>query len=49
MTHHSNGRPYGGTAVYSELPFAEGYPYHRNINGTEFTVVKLTTKQELLQ
>ena len=47
MTHHSNGRPYGSTAVYSKLPFAEGYPYHRNINGTEFTVVKLTTKQEL--
>ena len=40
MTHHSNGRPYGGTAVYSKLPFAEGYLYRRNINGAEFTVVK---------
>ncbi|CAB3994305.1 Hypothetical predicted protein [Paramuricea clavata] len=29
------------------MQFAEGYPYSRNIDGIEFTVVKLATKQEL--
>ena len=47
ITHHSNGRPYGGTAVYSRVRFLEGYPYHRNINGIEFTVVKIATREEL--
>ena len=47
MTHHSNGRPYGDTAVYSKVPFVEGYPYRRNIDNIEFTVVKITTRQEL--
>ena len=46
ITHHSNGRPYGGTAVYSRVRFLEGYPYHRNINGIEFTVVKIATREE---
>ena len=47
MSHHNNSRSYGGTAVYSKVPFVEGYPYRRNINGIEFTVIKITTKQEL--
>ena len=47
MSHHSNGRPYGGTAVYRKVPFVEGYPYRRNINGIEFTLIKITTRQEL--
>ena len=47
MAHHSNGRPYSGTAVYSKVPLVEGYPYHRNINDIEFTVFKITTRQEL--
>ena len=47
MTHHSSGRPYGGTAVYSRVPFLKGYPCRRNINGIEFTVIKITTRQEL--
>ena len=42
MSHHSNGRPYGGSAVYRKVPFVEGYPY-----GIEFTVIKITTRQEL--
>ena len=45
--HHSNGRAYGGTAVYSKVSFVEVYPYRRNINGIEFTVIKITTRQEL--
>ena len=32
-------RPYGGTAVYSRVPCTEGYPYARNINGVEFTII----------
>ena len=47
MTNHNNGRPYGDTAVYSKIQFAEGYPYHRSIHGVEFTVIELSTKQEL--
>ena len=39
MLHHSNGRPYGGTAVYSKVSFVEGYPYRCNINGIEITVI----------
>ena len=47
MTNHNNGRPYGGTAVYSKIPFANGYPYSHNSSGIEFTVIKLADKQEL--
>ena len=47
MSHHSNGRPYGGTAVYRKISFVERYPYRRNINGIEFTIIKITTRQEL--
>ena len=47
MTNHNNGRPCGGTAVYSKIPFADGYPYSHNISGIEFTVIKLADKQEL--
>ena len=37
----NNRRPYGGTAVYSRIPFVEGYPYSHNINGIEFTIIKV--------
>ena len=43
----SNGRPYGGTAIYSKVSFVKGYPYRRNINGIELTVIKVATRQEL--
>jgi hypothetical protein len=38
---NNNARPYHGTAVYSKIPFAEGYPYCHNIHGIEFTIIKL--------
>ena len=38
----SNSRPYGGTAIYSKLEFALGFPYHYNRNGTEITVTWLS-------
>ena len=47
MTNHYNGRPYGGTAIYWKIPFADGYPYSRNISGIEFTVIKLVGKLKL--
>ena len=33
-------RPYGGTAVYSRVDYYPGYPYCRNINGVEITVLR---------
>ena len=41
----SNGliRPYGGTAVYSRIPYLPGYPYSHNIYGIEITVIKVMT------
>ena len=41
----SNGlvRPYGGTAVYSKIPYLPGYPYCHNIHGIEITVRKVMT------
>jgi hypothetical protein len=47
MTYHNNRRPYGGTIVYSEIPFVEGYPYNHNINGIEFTVIKVSSNNDL--
>ena len=47
MTYYNNGRPYGGTIVYSKIPFVEGYPYSHNVNGIEFTVVKVTSNDDL--
>ena len=41
MSNQNNRRPYHGTAVYSKIPFVEGYPYSNNINGVEFTVIKV--------
>ena len=35
----NGGRPFGGTAVYSKVPFFPGYPYSHNINGIEFTFI----------
>ena len=34
-------RPYGGTAVYSKIPYLSGYPYSHNIYGIEITVIKV--------
>ena len=40
----SNGsRSYGGTAVYSKIPYLPGYPYCHNIHGVEITVIKLAS------
>lgn len=36
-----NSRPYGGTAVYSKVDFFPGYPYCKNINGMEITIIRL--------
>ena len=43
----SNGlvRPYGGTAVYSKIPYLPGYPYCHNIHGIEITVIKVMTRK----
>ena len=38
----SNSRPYGGTAIYSKLEFASGFPHHYNRNGTKKTVTRLS-------
>ena len=38
----STSRPYGGTAVYSKIPYLPGYPYCNNIHGIEITVIKIT-------
>ena len=38
-------RPYGGTAVYSKMPFAPGYPL---CNGIEITIIKVTTTPNLM-
>ena len=35
MSSQNNRRPYHGTAVYSKLPFVEGYPYHRDYKRIE--------------
>jgi hypothetical protein len=40
-------RPYGGTAVYSRTPLADGYPCARNINGIELTVIKTQDHPDL--
>ena len=43
----NNGlRPYGGTAVYSRIPYLPGYPYCHNIHGVEITVIKITTHKD---
>ena len=39
----ANSRPFGGTAIYSKVPFLQGYPRIHNINGVEFTVVKVSS------
>ena len=38
-----NTRPYGGTAVYSKIPFLPGYPVWNNTGGVEITIIKVTT------
>ena len=43
----NNGlRPYGGTAVYSRIPYLPGYPYSHKIHGVEITVIKITTHED---
>ena len=43
----SNGsRSYGGTAVYSKIPYLPGYPYCHNIHGVEITVIKLASLED---
>ena len=44
---NDNRRPYHGTAVYSKIPFVQGYPYSHNINGIEFTVIKVINHEDL--
>ena len=46
--HNSNNgsRPYGGTAVYSKIQYFPGYPYCRNIHGTEITVIKIISHED---
>ena len=34
-------RPYGGTAVYSKIPYLTGYPCCNNIHGIELTIIKI--------
>ena len=44
----ANGRrPYGGTAVYSRVPFVPGYPHSHNVNGIEFTIIKISNLPNL--
>jgi hypothetical protein len=40
-------RPYGGIAVYSQIPLTDGYPLARIINGIEFTVIKTNSCPDL--
>ena len=47
MSSQNNRRPYHATAVYSKLPFVEGYPYGNNINGVEFTVIKIQNYEHI--
>ena len=39
-------RPYGGTAVYSRIPYLSGYPYCHNIHDIEVTVIKITSHED---
>ena len=32
-------RPFGGTAVYTKIPFMPGYPLAKNTNGVEITII----------
>ena len=43
---NNGSRPYGGTAVYSRIPYLPGYPYCHNIHGVEITVIKITTHED---
>lgn len=36
----NNIRPYGGTAVYSQIDYYPGYPYCSNGTGIEITVMR---------
>lgn len=43
----NNERPCHGTAVYSKVPLISGYPYSHNINGIEFTIIKMASHPHL--
>ena len=47
ISNQNNRRPSHSTAVYSKLPFVEGYPYSNNINGIEFIVIKVTNYEDI--
>lgn len=38
-----NTRPYGGTAVYSQVSLVPGFPYICNTNGIEITVMRVSS------
>ena len=40
-------RPYGGTAVYSKIPYLTGYPCCNNIHGIELTIIKIINPVDL--
>ena len=37
----NNGRPYGGTAVYSRIDYYPGYPFCCNRSGIEIIAIRL--------
>lgn len=39
--HNDNGRPYGGTAVYSRIDYYPGYPFCCNRSGIEIIAIRL--------
>lgn len=43
---NNGSRPYGGTAVYSKIPYLNGYPYCHNILGIEITVIKIMNPED---
>ena len=43
---NNGSRPYGGTAVYSRIPYLPGYPYCHNMHGIEITVIKVTSCED---
>ena len=43
---NNGSRPYGGTAVYSKIPYFPGYPYCLNINGVEVTIIKIVSRED---
>ena len=42
----NGSRPYGGTAVYSKIPYFPGYPYCLNIHDIEVTIIKIISHED---